>query len=205
MPHHLRPNSWSSNDRSHSGDVYNTNAFRDTILTYVHYLANGSIAGVVIDEVGVGEYRGTGTIEAENFMRVSGPARKEHDEAGRFFVRFLGAGGEEGGTGDGAAELAFPNVRGLPAGAAAVVLRAANDGGGALGSCRVSVHVASGGAELCAVTLAPGAARWTEARCALRAPLLLRAGGDIDLVVRIAGGGGGACADAALDSFAFAA
>ena len=119
---------WSSNDRSHSGDVYNTNAFRDTILTYVHYLADGTIAGVVIDEVGVGQYAAAGgaRIEAENYMRAGGAARKAHDAAGRFFVRIdaeaagAAGGGSAGGSGG---ELSFPHVRGAPTGAAAVVLR----------------------------------------------------------------------------------
>ena len=65
---------WSSNDRSHSADRLNTNAFRDSILTYVHYRANGEIEPVVIDEVGVGEYDAAGatSIQAENFFSLRG-------------------------------------------------------------------------------------------------------------------------------------
>jgi len=44
---------------------------------YVHYNANNSIAPVVINGTGVGEYSAT-HIEAENFMRLEGGARKAH-------------------------------------------------------------------------------------------------------------------------------
>jgi hypothetical protein len=191
---------WSSNDRSHSGDVYNTNAFRDTILTYVHYLANGSIAGVVIDEVGVGEYRAA-RVEAENYMRVAGAARKAHDAAGMFFMQLdaCGAG----------AQLAFPHVRGAPAGAALAVLRVAwggSGGGGGGGGCAITVRARARGAKAAAAAqctaAVPGGARgsaadgaWAEARCALELP----AAPELDVDIELAGGG--ACAGVALDAF----
>ena len=94
---------WSSNDRSHSGDTYNTNAFRDTILTYVHYFDNGTIAPVVINGAGVGSYP-PGRVEAENAMRIAG-ARKGHDSRGSFFI--------EGITS--VTTLSYPRMQRVPA------------------------------------------------------------------------------------------
>lgn len=92
---------WSSNDRSHSGDVYNTNAFRDTILTYVHYFDNNTIDAVYINSDGVGEYKGSQRIEAENYMRSTLRIPKGHTESGDvFFAR--GEAGEE---------VNYPNIR----------------------------------------------------------------------------------------------
>jgi len=76
---------WSSNDRSHSTDPYNTNAYRDTILTYVHYFSNATIAPVVINRVGVGRYVTAEGVEAENFFALQGPGRKWHDKDGHNF------------------------------------------------------------------------------------------------------------------------
>lgn len=67
---------YASNDRSHSTDRQRS-YFRDTVVGYVHYASNFSILPVAIDETGVGEYRAS-HIEAENFMRLSGDARKVH-------------------------------------------------------------------------------------------------------------------------------
>ena len=48
------------NDRSHGGG----SAFRSTIISYVHYRANGTIAPVRIDETGVGNYNISATLAA---------------------------------------------------------------------------------------------------------------------------------------------
>jgi arabinoxylan arabinofuranohydrolase len=97
---------WSSNDRSHSGDMFNTNAFRDSILTYVQYFTNNTIAPVIINGFGVGEYDGTAIIEAETFMRIL-PLQvgsKHYDDEGRgWHVRALSG-----------ASIHFPHVRNVP-------------------------------------------------------------------------------------------
>lgn len=94
-----------------AGDPYNTNAFRDSILTYVHYYPNASIAPVVIDAQGVGSYNATAGAEAENYMRVSNGGEKVYDEraAGGFAVRAPPRA--SGGNG---ARFRYPNVRGIP-------------------------------------------------------------------------------------------
>ena len=69
---------YASNDRSHSSDTAHTSVFRDTVVGYVHYFTNASIAPVAIDGMGVGEYDGARIIEAENFMALEGAAAKLH-------------------------------------------------------------------------------------------------------------------------------
>ena len=103
---------WSSNDRSHSGDVYNTNAFRDTILTYVHYFDNYTIDAVYINSNGVGEYKGSQLIEAENYMRSSTMKPKGHNEFGDVFY----VNGETDG------EFYYPNIRDVSLNASLVFL-----------------------------------------------------------------------------------
>lgn len=56
---------------SHSTDRYDPNLFRDTILTYLSYYDNGTIAPVRIDGTGVGSYR-AGSIEAEDYFGLWG-------------------------------------------------------------------------------------------------------------------------------------
>jgi len=176
-------NFWSSNDRSHSVDRLNTNAFRDTILTYVHYRADGSIEPVVIDEVGVGEYAAAAApIQAENFFSLrdgsdgGGGANKAQDAAtGAFGVHGLSA----------RSALLYPHVRGGGA-AAALVLRAAN---GAARPAVVHAADARSGAPLCAALLRPTGSwsAYAEARCALAQPLP----DDVDIELTFSGGAGG--------------
>ena len=105
---------WVGNDRSHSTapDPANAAFFRTSVMGYVHYRSDGSIAPIVIDGVGVGEYDGRGArIEAENFFRASGLVRKGHEfvvagGADRFFVEVLNADGA-------VATLEFPYVRAI--------------------------------------------------------------------------------------------
>ena len=164
---------WSSNDRSHSADKKNTNAFRSSLLTYVHYRDDGSIEPVVIDATGVGEYRAA-HVEAENFFRLSGAgARKGHDAATRFALRGLTA----------AAEAFFPHVRGVPARAALVVV--ASNGGAA----PATVTASAGARVLCTAIVPPtgGWDAWAEARCDVAGD----APPEVDVWLTFAGGEGG--------------
>lgn len=93
---------FSTNDQSHSLDVAHRNYFRDTVLAYVHYLPNGSIAPVEINAQGVNSHAVGARIPAEHYFAVEGAAEKVYDEGGvvggeggggRFAVR-LGRGGK---------------------------------------------------------------------------------------------------------------
>ncbi len=84
-------------DMSQSGNRY----FRDAFISYVHYRANGEIAPIRVDGVGVGEYRAPGRIEAEDFFAATNVAKREI--VGGFAVQAT----ESGGT------LIYPNIRGL--------------------------------------------------------------------------------------------
>ena len=75
---------YACNDESHGGG----GGFRSTIVAYVHYRANGTIAPVRIDETGVGNYNLTGLVkhkgwamEAEDFYAISGGAVKRQKDA----------------------------------------------------------------------------------------------------------------------------
>jgi len=163
---------WSSNDRSHSADKANTNAFRNSLLTYVHYRDDGSIEPVVIDATGVGEYRAS-HVEAETFFRLLGAgARKGHDAAHRFALRGLTA----------AAEAHYPHVRGVPARAALVVV--ASNGGAA----PAAVTARAGARTLCSVLVPPSGSwdAWVEARCDVNGD----APPEIDVVLTFSGGDG---------------
>jgi len=144
---------WSSNDRSHSGDPYNTNAYRDPILTYVHYFPNGTISPVVIDATGVGEYDGsTAHISAENYMYTEG-AVKAHEERIGWHVILGGRG-----------QLRYPHVRRAPA-RAALRLHAA---GGLAVACALQVHLTHSrtGAHLARCTAQVGGVQgWHAAPC----------------------------------------
>ncbi|KAH8058054.1 hypothetical protein JL720_14093 [Aureococcus anophagefferens] len=65
---------FACNDRSHGGG----SGYRNTIVNYVHYAANGSIAPLRIDEVGVGAFdvAASPRVEAENYFSASAPRRE---------------------------------------------------------------------------------------------------------------------------------
>ena len=76
---------FACNDESQGGG----GGFRSTIIAYVHYRANGTIAPIRIDETGVGNYNisstlaaglTTWTIEAEDFYAISGGAGKRQKD-----------------------------------------------------------------------------------------------------------------------------
>jgi hypothetical protein len=76
--------------------------FRDSFISYVHYKANGEIADIRVDGIGVGEYEVTrGRIEAENYFAAMNVVKQEIPDG--FGVVPTRPGGY----------LVFPNVRGL--------------------------------------------------------------------------------------------
>ena len=180
---------FASNDRSHSIDSKHPDVFRDTVIGYVHYLDNGTIAPVRIDATGVGSYDARGVIEAEDFTTLAGDgAHKCHDSQGRFAV--CGAGTRASLT------LEFPNVRGI-ASQAALVFRVANAGTGAAsitararriggvrnGNVRSHRHARETTSSLCVVAVPP-TGDWdafVDVRCTLTAPVPR----NIDLIVTL--------------------
>jgi len=84
-----------------------TRYFRDAVMGYVHYRANGDIAPVRIDEVGVGQYDASrGEIEAEDYFDLRGGATVGECPFGGFELRM----------GNGSA-VRYPNIRNVPANA----------------------------------------------------------------------------------------
>ena len=65
-------------DISQTGNRY----FRDTFISYVHYLANGEISLIRVDGIGVGEYNGNGKIEAEDYYKASRDMKKASSKGG---------------------------------------------------------------------------------------------------------------------------
>ncbi|GAL89793.1 family 43 glycosylhydrolase [Jejuia pallidilutea] len=61
-------------DISQTGNRY----FRDAFLSYVHYKANGEMATIRVDGVGVGNYNGNSNIEAENYFKSENVAKIEN-------------------------------------------------------------------------------------------------------------------------------
>ena len=173
------------NDLSHSLDKQSPNSFRDTIIAYAHYYANGTIAPLVINGTGVGNYDGGAWIEAENFFRLV-------DKVGGAEKRQIGAtaGFEVAGL-RGGAELHFPNIavssektrmrlRGACADGALVEVRRLDAASSLLGRCALPAEAVGG-----------------EATCALGAPVT-----SAGIGLRFVGGEGGQGAGCSLDSFA---
>lgn len=85
-------------DVSQTGNRY----FRDTFISYVHYKANGEMALVRVDLIGVGEYDAKqGLIEAEDYFKSYGTNKKESSNG--FVVQDI----------DDEDFLVYPNVSGL--------------------------------------------------------------------------------------------
>ena len=78
--------------------------FRDSIISYVHYRANGEIAPIYINEDGVGQYDADKQIESENYFAATNVTQHENATGG-FEVR---------GIQDGSS-LVYPNVGNLKA------------------------------------------------------------------------------------------
>lgn len=85
-------------DISQTGNRY----FRDTFISYLHYKANGEMALIHVDGIGVGEYDANQAIQAENFF-ASSDIQKMHSPDGEFHVAGI----------DNNDYLIFNNVHGL--------------------------------------------------------------------------------------------
>lgn len=139
---------WATNDRSHSNGVL-PSAYRDTVVGYVHYNSDGTIAPVVINATGVGEYDGSpgAVVEAECFfqlLRAEGSAAQKQQFAtagGGFVVSRLGS------TPRTTDVLVFPRIHGVNL-TGSVVVRAVVASSAATGeSCSVSAALATEGAS----------------------------------------------------------
>lgn len=146
-------NQWyyASNDRSHSGDKGHEGAFRDTVMCYIHFRADGTMEPCVIDGVGVGTYDVSygRRVEAENFFTMTGNGQK---------VDMQATFGEDG---SGFAvelhdksELRFPHVFGLPGMSPTVILHIR--GGSGVGEIQIHEYSTTDNALV--------------ARCAVRMP-----------------------------------
>lgn len=69
-------------DISQTGNRY----FRDTFISYVHYKANGEMALIHVDGIGVGEYDSNQIIQAENFTKSSNVNKVELKDENGFKV-----------------------------------------------------------------------------------------------------------------------
>ena len=135
---------FATNDRTHSDDKLHPGGFRDSVMGYVHYYSNGSIAPVHIDAQGVGEHslapaHGAAPIaivQAEEFSSIEGnitKTEKAHE------LQQFGDGGSDknentfqvSASADGSS-LLFKNVHSAPAEGCDIALRVAcaSDGGG---------------------------------------------------------------------------
>lgn len=77
--------------------------FRDSFISYVHYRANGEMALVRVDGIGVGQYdTNNGKIEAEDYFKSEGTSKKELSE-NNFAVTNIDDGDF----------LVYPNIHGL--------------------------------------------------------------------------------------------
>jgi hypothetical protein len=77
---------FATNDRSHSGDASHEGSFRDTVLCYIHFRANGTMEPCAITAAGVNVHSlGGGTpVEAEEFfvLAAAGQPADGHDDKG---------------------------------------------------------------------------------------------------------------------------
>lgn len=88
--------------------------FRNAVIGYLHYRANGEIEPIYLDETGVGQYDAKRRIEAENYFDAHGLTKHESPDGG-FEIRDVRDG----------SWLRFPNVDPLPANAT-ISVRAAS-------------------------------------------------------------------------------
>ena len=90
------------NDQSWPGT---SRHYRDSVISYVHYLDNGEIDPVYIDRIGVGQYDANQSrIEAENYFKANGLTQRECPEGG-FELLDIHDG----------SNVQYPNVMNLPA------------------------------------------------------------------------------------------
>lgn len=104
------------NDRSHSTDP-KRGYYRDSVMAYVHYYNNGSIAPLVINATGVGQYDAfDGFLEAENYFKITDAQKQENSNSG-----FKIAGLKNGSV------LTYPKIHNIPTNAI-LILRLSNGG-----------------------------------------------------------------------------
>lgn len=130
-------------DMSRTGNRY----FRDAIISYVHYRANGEIADIKVDSLGVGEYDAKrGPIEAENYFAAS-PGTEQRETAGGGFV--------VGAINDGD-YLVYPNIHGL-VGKTKIQINVTGNKG-----CAIELHDQSASGKLLQTCVLPanGAAKY---------------------------------------------
>ena len=102
-----------------------TRFFRDAIISYVHYRANGEIADIKVDRIGVGEYDAKrGPIEAENYFAASPGMEQRETTNGGFVVGAINDGDY----------LVYPNIHGLAGKTKIQFTVAANKG------CAIEIH-----------------------------------------------------------------
>jgi len=147
-------NQWyyASNDRSHSSDLAHRSYYRDTVVGYVHYRSNGSIAPVVINAQGVGSYHGS-FLQAENFFGAD-QAVKFHIDGDQFGVQVSRQTGV----------LEYPSVSRMTN---ALSLRMK-----VLGSCTLKVVIEGDLVGLCNMTETVSSSDYEEVQCKLGMALL---------------------------------
>ena len=167
---------FACNDQSWPGsDQY----FRNAVISYVHYRANGEIEPIYLDETGVGQYDASRPrIEAENYFDAKRVIKQESPDGG-FEIR---------GIRDGS-WLRFPNVRNVPANANLSVRVASGSAAGG------TMEVRNGGVDghllgTCNIEGGKGWDTYTDLSCQLenqpgRTDLYLVFRGSSDEVVRL--------------------
>jgi beta-xylosidase len=111
---------------------------RESVIGYVHYRDDGTMAPVRLDKIGVGEYDAARNIEAEDYFAAEGVVKKERP-AGGFEMLNLRQG----------SYLVYPKTRNLTANASVTFIVSSQTGGGMievrekqpdgklLGSCQI--------------------------------------------------------------------
>eukprot|EP00658_Telonema_sp_P-2_P073853 TRINITY_DN62994_c0_g1_i1.p1 TRINITY_DN62994_c0_g1~~TRINITY_DN62994_c0_g1_i1.p1 ORF type:complete len:223 (-),score=46.79 TRINITY_DN62994_c0_g1_i1:137-805(-) len=93
---------FAANDRSHSADKLNPGSFRDTVMGYIHFRADGTMAPIQINATGVGRYSAAERIQAENYFGASDDCVKQELNPG-WGVRVIAG-----------SHLHFPRIYDLP-------------------------------------------------------------------------------------------
>jgi arabinoxylan arabinofuranohydrolase len=169
-------NQWyyACNDRSHSIDP-DPSVFRDTVISYVHYYSNGSIAPVIINSMGVGNYEAA-RVEAENYFAIN-HAYKGHTSDGTFGVHGL----------HNDSIVAFPHVH-LRGGSEATHVRLYASNGGDTNST-VIVRIGNEYGPILSTLLLPPTGAWhtyASVESELNTSLLTK---DMDIVLTFEGHG----------------
>lgn len=135
---------FACNDKSLPGT---SDFFRNTDISYVHYRANGDIAPVRLDRVGVGRYDAAkGKIEAEDYFKLIGNGTVGERADGTFEVRDLRD----------RSALMYPNVEHVPH-ACTVVIRVSS-----AGPHVVRIEVREGGGRQLGLLAIPNTGSWTS-------------------------------------------